>query len=199
MGKRRFLTDFSDISLLKLSAFFHDIGKIRTVKKRFKDRETAGSLIFRKEVSPELALGKKATEFVSRLIQHHLDVVRLFYLKKSGYLNRKQLNFFWYENKDIAVYLFVLTMADVYATSEDEEFLKEIRLFIIYLQEYYFDYYVANIVEEHLLSGKEIMEILGLSPSPAVGKVKDMLLRQQISGKIKSKEEAVDFIKSITL
>ncbi|WP_242462892.1 hypothetical protein [Persephonella atlantica] len=84
-------------------------------------------------------------------------------------------------------------------TSEDEQFLDEIKLFVIYLQEYYFDVYSKEIVEEPLLTGKEIMEILNLQPSPEVGKIKNMLLKAQIEGKIKTRQQAVDFVKSITL
>ncbi len=65
------------------------------------------------------------------------------------------------------------------------------------MQEYYFNIYTKEIIEEPLLSGKEIMEILNLKPSPKVGKIKELLLKAQIEGKIKTKEEAVGFIKSI--
>jgi len=43
------------------------------------------------------------------------------------------------------------------------------------------------------------MEILGLSPSPLVGRIKKELLKQQIKGKIRTKEQAVSFVKSIRL
>ncbi|WP_245844893.1 hypothetical protein [Persephonella hydrogeniphila] len=70
---------------------------------------------------------------------------------------------------------------------------------MIYLQDYYFDVYKKEIVEEPLLSGKEIMDILGIKPSPIVGEIKDKLIKEQISGRIKTKEEAEQFIKSITV
>ncbi|WP_293448696.1 hypothetical protein [Persephonella sp.] len=111
----------------------------------------------------------------------------------------EEINLFWYENKDIAGHLFILTLSDIYGTSEDDQFLNKIRLFIIYLQEYYFDFYTKNIVEELLLSGKEIIEILGISPSPLVGKIKKELLKQQIKGEIKTKDQAISFIKSLKL
>ncbi len=84
-------------------------------------------------------------------------------------------------------------------TSEDEQFLDEVKLFVIYLQEYYFDIYSKEIVEETLLTGKEIMQLLKLQPSPEVGKIKNMLLKAQIEGKIKTRQQAVDFVKGITL
>ena len=65
------------------------------------------------------------------------------------------------------------------------------------MQEYYFNIYTREIVEEPLLSGKEIMKILDLKPSPKVGKIKEMLLMAQIEGIVKTKHQAVQFIKSI--
>ncbi len=199
LGKRKFFSDFSDISLLKLTAFFHDIGKIKTAENNFKEHEKKGATLFKYSISKNLSFSKKATEFVSHLIEHHLDVIRLYLLRKEGSLTEENLNFFWYENKNFAPHLFILTFADVMGTSEDEQFLDEIKLFVIYLQEYYFDVYSKEIVEEPLLTGKEIMEILNLQPSPEVGKIKDMLLKAQIEGKIKTRQQAVDFVKSITL
>jgi len=199
LGKEKFLSEFDDITLLKVASFFHDIGKILTKKENFKNHHTAGAKIFKEEISPRLSFGKKATDFVSYLILHHLEIVRLYFLKKEGFLKNEDINFFWYRHKKMAVYLFLLTYADIYATSEDEDFLKQVSLFIIYLQEYYFEYYRKNIVEQPLLTGKEIMQLLKLSPSPAVGKVKELLIQQQISGKIRTKEEAIEFVKSTTL
>ncbi len=65
------------------------------------------------------------------------------------------------------------------------------------MQDYYFNVYTKEIIENPLLSGKEIMEILNLKPSPKVGKIKEMLLMTQIEGIVKTKYQAVQFIKSI--
>jgi len=170
-----------------------------TEEDNFKNHYTVGAKIFKEEISPRLSFGKKATDFVAYLIQHHLEVVRLYFLKKEGSLRNEDINFFWYRHKKMAVYLFLLTYADIYATSEDKEFLKQVSLFVIYLQEYYLDYYRNNIVEQPFLTGKEIMKLLNIPPSPTVGKIKELLVHQQISGKIKTKEEAIKFVRDITL
>ncbi len=148
-------------------------------------------------MSSEIALGKKAFNFCSKLIKNHLAISKLFFLKKSESLSQKDLNFFWYENKDIAPHLIILTLSDSLATSEDKEFLKEITDFIMYLQDYYFNVYLNEVIDEPLLTGKEIMEILNLKPSPKVGEIKEMLLKAQLEGIVKTKEQAVSFIKSV--
>ena len=46
-----------------------------------------------------------------------------------------------------------------------------------------------------LLDGKEIMQILNIKPSPILGKVIEALREAQIEGIVKTKEEALQFIK----
>ena len=65
------------------------------------------------------------------------------------------------------------------------------------MQDYYFNVYTKEIIENPLLSGKEIVEILDLKPSPKVGIIKEMLLEAQIEGVVRTKKQAVQFIKSI--
>jgi len=187
------------LTLLKLSAFFHDVGKIYTEKKnnRFLDHDKKGAEIFKSSISEALSLGNKATLFVSKLIEKHLSVFRLFYLFESKDITDKDINFFWYENKDIAVHLFILTISDAYGTSEDEYFLEKMREFIIYLQSYYFNVYTRHIIEKPLLTGKEIMDIISIKPSPQLGYVKNKLIRAQIEGKIKTKQQAIEFVKNL--
>ncbi len=48
-----------------------------------------------------------------------------------------------------------------------------------------------------LLSGREVMEILNLKPSPEVGRVLKLLVKKQLEGKLTSKEEAVKFLKTL--
>jgi poly(A) polymerase len=46
-----------------------------------------------------------------------------------------------------------------------------------------------------LLSGDEVMELLGIGPGPKVGEVLAFLLDEQIEGRITTKEEAVEAVR----
>ncbi len=46
-----------------------------------------------------------------------------------------------------------------------------------------------------LLSGSEVVELLGIKPSPLVGKILKELRRRQLEGEITTREEAVNFVK----
>ncbi len=198
LGTEKFLAEFNDITMLKLAGFFHDAGKAFVEKKDgiYKNHDREGAKIF-DNVSKEIALGNKASNFCKKLIKNHLEISRLFFLKKLQELTDEKINFFWYENKDIFSHLVLLTLADSLATSEDKSFLEDMIEFIKYLQEYYINIYSKEIVEEPLLDGEQIMKLLDLKPSKEVGQIKQMLIKEQIAGRIKTKEEAINFVYSL--
>jgi len=49
----------------------------------------------------------------------------------------------------------------------------------------------------NLVSGREIMEILGLAPGPAVGEVVEKVRMLQIDRVIQSREEALSFLQGL--
>ena len=195
LDKNTFLGEFSDTTLLKLSAFFHDVGRLKEDKVSVERHQELSKEVFLNDIAPNIALGEKASKFVAELIGKHLEVWKLYLLHSEGSLTNKDKNLFWYKNKNIALHLFILTLADTKATFGDKYHFEKVKEFIIYLQAYYFDVYQKEIVDEPLLTGKEIMEILNLKPSKLVGEIKDKLLEYQLEGKIKTKEEAIEFIK----
>lgn len=96
-------------------------------------------------------------------------------------------NLFWYKFEYIFSHISILYLTFF----NDEEFIKD-------MQKHYFEQY-KDIIKEPLLSGVEIANILHLKPSKEVGIVKERLLLAQLEGKVKTKEEAVNFIKNIEI
>ena len=48
-----------------------------------------------------------------------------------------------------------------------------------------------------LIDGREVMQILNLTPSPRLGEIMDAIKEAQISGDIITKDEAIEFIKKL--
>ena len=48
-----------------------------------------------------------------------------------------------------------------------------------------------------LLDGNEVMQILGIEPSKRIGEVLNALKEAQISGEINTKDEAINFVRSL--
>lgn len=125
--------------------------------------------------------------FCNNLIKGFQSLEKLFINREN--LKKEKLNLWLYKNKDILPYVFLILTSKI-NKKEAIDFIKKI-------QDYYFNIYQKQIREEPFLSGKEIIEIFNLKPSPLVGKLKDSLLKAQIKGKIKTKRQAVEYIKSL--
>ncbi|HIP42323.1 MAG TPA: HD domain-containing protein, partial [Aquifex aeolicus] len=197
-GKKRVLGEFTDVELLKLGALFHDIGKPETFKIRdgkitFYDHDKVGANIV-KEIGRRLKWGEEATEFISKLVRHHL---RPFYLReafKKGQLKRKGMANFWKDCEDIAPHLFLLSIADALASGDNEEDVKALIETISELEGFRENELNKEFLKP-ILSGNEIMEILKIKPGKMVGILKKSLEEAQLEGKVKTKEEAIEFVK----
>lgn len=197
-GKKRILGEFTDVELLKWGALFHDIGKPETFKVRdgkitFYEHDKVGANIV-KEIGKRLKWGQEATEFISKLVRYHL---RPFYLReafKKEQLKRKGMANFWKDCEDIAPHLFLLSIADAMASGDNEEDIKALVETILELESFRRNELNKGILKP-LLSGNEIMEILKIKPGKMVGILKKALEEAHLEGKVKTKEEAIEFIK----
>ncbi len=199
-GCRRFLGEFTDVELLKWAALLHDIGKpdtfeIKEGKITFYNHDKVGEEIVKK-TGKRLKWGEQATKFIAKLVRYHL---RPFYLRESflrGELKRKGMARFWKECGDIAPHLFLLSIADAYASGDNEEEIKALLETISELESF-----KRNELKESrlipLLNGHEIMAILSISQGKMVGEIKKKLEEAQMEGKVRTREEAVEFIKKV--
>ncbi|MEO2066403.1 MAG: polynucleotide adenylyltransferase, partial [Desulfurobacteriaceae bacterium] len=91
-----------------------------------------------------------------------------------------------------------VSVADFMATSEEmAENVNEYLNFILYLVSFYRER-LKDL--KPLLSGEEIMEIKGFKrPNEWIGKIKEKMLELQAVGKIRTKEEAISFVKGFTV
>ncbi|NPA40993.1 MAG: CCA tRNA nucleotidyltransferase [Aquificae bacterium] len=199
-GCKRFLGEFTDVELLKWGALLHDIGKpdtfeIKEGKVTFYNHDKVGEEIV-KRIGDRLRWGEQATKFIAKLVRYHL---RPFYLRESflrGELKRRGMAKFWKECGDIAPHLFLLSIADAYASGDTEEEIKALLETISELE----SFKRSELTEEKvkpLLSGHEIMAILSISQGKMVGEIKRKLEEAQMEGTVRTREEAVEFVKKV--
>jgi len=131
-------------------------------------------------VSKSLSLGEKVYKFLLLLNE------ALGELKNLNFYNTYSLSYWWYRYKTVAVNVFLIHLS----LENEEEILKK-------LQNFYTAIYLKNVVEEPILSGKEIMEILNIPPSKEIGILKNELLKKQLTGQIRTKKQAISFIKNL--
>jgi poly(A) polymerase len=199
-GSLEVMGEFSDVELLKWASLLHDIGKPRTFEIRegkvtFLGHDKVGEEMVR-EIGKRLRWGSKATDFVARLVRHHL---RPFYLRESlrkGDLKRKGKAKFWRECGDIAPHLFLLAVADARASGDSPEDMEDLLETFRVLEAFRKEEMRETDIKP-LLNGREIMEILGIPEGRTVGEIKKRLEDAQMEGRVKTKEEAREFVKEV--
>ena len=170
---------------LRLAALLHDLGKATTqswdeVKGRYRflghERESARlaeALLLR------LRFPKKIVERTEALILAHMHL-------PSPKAKRR----FFLKHKDLLPDLLYLQAADRLARMGGEAEAAP----LLELAE---EFLTAPPPQKPLLTGEEVMALLGLSPGPEVGRALRRLLLAQAEGKVKSKEEAEAFLKGL--
>ena len=182
--------------ILKFSALLHDIAKpktflIRNNEYTFWGHDKEGALIA-EQVAERLKLSNKTKKSLASLVSNHM---RLHLLARAGEITDKAKGRFFRQLGEDGVMTVLLSLADTLASSGEAGFYY-IFPFAYELIEFYFNSYLKKeFYEKPILSGYEIMDILNIKPGPQVGKIIRMLLDAQAEGKVKTKEEAIRFIK----
>lgn len=196
--------------LLKLAAFYHDIGKPKcwtiepdSGRHRFIGHDEIGGKLVSQELSM-LKFSKKQIEYVSKLVKNHIYPSALAHsasTETGGVTNKAMARFVRKIYPDIED-LVELARADRLsargeAVSDDmvNENLKNLQN----LLDYFFNVKDKMQALPKILDGKEIMEILKITPGPKLGEVIEALKEAQIEGIIQSREDAVKFIKDLKI
>ncbi|MFH1619589.1 MAG: HD domain-containing protein [bacterium] len=219
----RLLPFLREKSNLKLAALLHDLGKPPMAKKvkdrlRFfgheeKGAEMAGAIMQR------LRFSRSEIRFVSRLTLHHL---RPGNLAANNYISDKAVYRFFRDLGEDGIPLLLLCWADhtsYLSIAELRSIEKEIQKppfpipskglpaqgpvkTLRYLQvvnlmlSLYLDRSPA-IVQERLVDGRDIMNIMKIPPGPDVGKVLEKIRDAQADGKICCRRQALDYLRKL--
>ena len=187
----------NDFPILKLVALYHDVAKPLTVKEKdgyltFYNHDKIGAEITKKAFE-RLTLGKKASQMAWTIVRNHLRPFFLYELFKKNKLTQKAVFKLYKDTKPYHYHVLLHSLADYSATSKEmAESAKEFLNFLFLLSKNFESFEQLK----PLLNGKDIMEIKGFSsPNSCIGKIKDKLEELQAVGKVRTKEEAVKFVK----
>jgi len=190
------------ISLLKMAALLHDLGKPSTWtieedgRNRFIKHEEVGSELAI-ELLKRLKFSKNASAYIRLLIKNHLYPSQLI---REGIENvsDKAIMRFFRRIIDDTPDLLLLTLADRLSARgveiTDEKIEANIAGTYTLLEKFRVSREKIKTIPK-LISGKDVMKILDISEGEKVGKVLEELKEEQLSGNINTKEEAVKFIK----
>jgi poly(A) polymerase len=180
--------------LLKLASLLHDIGKPDTLsvendRLRFFHHEEKGaekSQLYLKD----LKLANKEIERIEKLILEHM---RPHQLSNSEEISERAKYRFFRDLGQEGALLLLLALADAYATKRiPMGSLYQYEEFVSDMLDYGFREDLKKI--SPLLDGNGIMNLLGIEPSPQVGKILSSLLEAQHLNQVNNRKEAEEFI-----
>ncbi len=189
------------IAFLKMAGFLHDIGKPscwtieeETGRHRFIKHDEIGSKLV-VPILKNLKFSKKQIEYIKKLIKFHIypssmmsapDVTDKAYMK------------FYRKMDDCVIDVIFLAEADRLSARGEKVTQEMVDRNISNLSWLLSNYLKMkdNIKPiDKFLDGTDIMEILGISQGPELGKIINALKEAQISGDVNTKQEAIDFVK----
>jgi len=190
----------SRLAHLKLAGFLHDIGKPSTWtieedtgKHRFIKHDDVGSKMGLK-ILKTAKFSKKQNDYISKMIKFHIypshvlgapeitDKIYMRFIRKMG---------------NEVVDVITLAMADRFSAQGVEITPKIVEKNINNLKSllnYYLEVKESLKPLPKLISGEEIMELLNIKPSKALGNIIKSLKDAQLSGEITTKEDAIAFL-----
>jgi len=190
-------------TLLKFAALCHDLGKPRTRTVEADGRirnlghESVGAEMAR-EMLTRLKFSAKEIRLVSTIVKHHM---RPSGLVKQPAVTRKAIYHFFRDAGDAGVDVLILALADQLATRGEalrtvhrEHWLRYLRLAHLLL-EHYFRKPMEAVAPPTLVTGGDVMSLLGLPPGPEVGRILEEVREAQAEGKVRTREEAEEMLR----
>ena len=196
---------FSRLAHLKFAGFLHDIGKFstwtidkETGRHRFIKHDEVGSKMV-KPILKNLTCSNKQIEYISNMIKNHIYPSSLM---QEENVNEKAMMRYLRKLGDNVIDNIILAKADR-LSARGEVITDEMVESNIKSLDRLMAFYFASLNElkppEKLLNGDDIIQILNIQAGPKLGKIMQALHDEQLDGNIKTKDDAIKFIKSIKL
>jgi poly(A) polymerase len=197
----QFTNEFSDYfsampkrrALLKLTGLLHDIAKPQTEFKtekgdvHFYGHDSMGAKVTEAMLKTHLRLSRKEALMVRKLVSFHM---RLHLLATAPVLTDRAIRKFFRDLEDEYFGLMILTFADGFATAGQTKHLEIAISRMIELKRQS----DAKRKITRLINGHDLIA-LDLKPGPIFKTILTEMEELQIEGKIKTKEEGIEYLK----
>lgn len=193
---------FPRINHLKLAGFLHDIGKFstwtieETGRHRFIKHDDVGAKMCIPYLR-EMKFSKKQIEYISLMIKNHIYPSNVI---DAPDLNEKVIMRYIRKMDSNVIDNIILAKADRLSARGEaitEDIIKANLNGLNKLLQFYLEQKDKIKPLPKLLDGFEIMEIKNIKQTPELGKIIRALKEAQINGDVNTKDEAIDFIKSL--
>lgn len=191
------------LEILKLGAFFHDIGKPYAMKidengrTRFRGHEITGAETI-KDIAQRLNLSIKERDLLYKIVSKHMIPLVLY---KKNDVSGKALYKLFKELKDETLDILLIALADIIATRKLLNPSEEMGKFKIHV-EYMANNYLTRFKEiediSGIITGMDIMKSFDFDEEIMIEDVIEEVKKAIYNGKIsRSKEAALEYIEKI--
>jgi len=186
--------------LLYLAALFHDAGKPVTRKRvqgetHFWGHEDAGIPVLRRTVR-FLAFSQSEQKLLETMVREHL---RPGLLSHEPRVSPRAVYRLFRATEPVTVLVLLHSLADYWATRKAGRAARRAQGHLAFLRRLFRGYYSPRSPARPvlLLNGHEVMKTLGIGPGPRVGAVLEKLREARAVGRVRTRDEAVAFIRRL--
>jgi len=205
---KKYLVHFSSkkgnvLISLKLAALFHDAGKpfskiiTKDGKVKFPEHEAKSSELFGM-YAKKYPFGKHITKLTKFFIEKHIEPSYIFTLWDKDKLRFEEIVDFFLGYEEYGIDLLFFALADTLAKGKISAVKREVYVdFLRFMASSYYNKIKPKLSEKPLINGKDILDMF---PSIHPKQIKFLLnetKKAQITKKIKTKQEAIDFLKEL--
>ena len=192
--------------LLKCAMLLHDIGKplCETRDKsgniHFWGHEKTGSILAEKIVK-RLRFSNHEIEYIVFMVRNHLRPLSLFLARQNQTLTDRGIARFFMKCDKNALDILLHAVADFQTKKEafEDGGIKAFIRFINELIQVYFTRYLPVRTAKPLLSGRDLIEVLNLKPSPLFKTILSRVEEAHLAGDVGNRDEALALARTIVL
>ena len=187
-------------ALLKYSILLHDIGKPSALTVgdegniHFFSHDIIGAEMA-KRISKRLKLSNIESDYIDFIIRNHIAALNLYNSVDKGFPSKRSLTRFFIKCGDKTPDILFHTIADIKGKANEEKRNEDFLSFASYLLKEFFSVYEVKKTEPRLITGNDLIEEFGLSPSPLFKRILSVVEESRISNDIKNREEAFSLVK----
>jgi len=189
-------------ALLKYSILLHDIGKPSALTVgddeniHFFGHEIIGAEMA-KQISKRLKLSNNEADYIDFIIRNHIAALHLYNSGDKNPPSKRSLTRFFIKCGDMTPDILLHTIADIKGKGNEDKRNEDFLSFASYLLREFFSGYKVKKNGPRLITGNDLIEEFGLSPSHLFKRILSVVEESRISNDINNREEAFSLVKEL--
>lgn len=190
-------------ALIKCAILLHDIGKplMKTLDSSGKCHfygHARKSADMAQKISQRLRFSNHERQFIDGIIRNHMKPLSLFTAYEKKTLTQKGITRFYKKCGEYTPALLLAAIADTKAKQNKlNEKNKAFKSFLKKMIFEYFYHYQPISDEPPLVTGRDLIHVFGLTPSPLFRKILDLVDDAKLTKTIENRSEALELIKDV--